>query len=198
VAAIQIGPFEGNLEPDTLIVAAENRLTLRLRNTGMQPCEQIYVSFRCVVIHATKKDWFVPQLGAQEEWQVTFDARIMTQKPQPIKVPLRLQWKDPLGSHQGEADFDVTLSLPQQSPEPSPVQNRSRIPANPAATLRQGLQRLDDVQIETLCLEHFPEVGARFNAGLLRDRKIELLLTHCHRNATSERQLKNMLDRGEF
>lgn len=198
MTAIQIGPFEARLEPGILVVASDNRLALSLRNAGAHRCEGIYLSLRCVAVHTAKKDWFVSQLEPQADWQITFDARIMTQEPRPIKVPLRLRWKDPLGSHQGEADFDVTLSLPQQPPEPSPVQSRSRIPANPATTLRQSLQRLDDVQIETLCLEHFPEIGARFNAGLLRDRKIELLLTHCHRNATSERQLENMLERGEF
>ena len=202
MAAIQIGPFEGNLEPDTLIVAAENRLTLRLKNTGMQPCEQIEVGLRCAVIqHDTDKGWFVPQLGVQEEWHVTFDARAMTEASNTIKVPFRFRWKDATGIHHDEAAFDVNLNHPQQllrGGEPSQVGQRSALASTRSdGKLRQNLRRLDDVQLESLCLDHFPEVGARFSEGLHRGGKMDLLLDYCRHNPAAEGRLSSLLERGE-
>lgn len=50
------------------------------------------------------------------------------------------------------------------------------------ATLRARLQRLDDVALDTLCLDHFPDVYDKFSRGMRRDEKINMLLDHCRRN----------------
>jgi hypothetical protein len=62
-------------------------------------------------------------------------------------------------------------------------------PAAPAAlssvdvpALRACLQRLDAVEIESLCLDHFPVVYDKFTRGLQRGEMINLLLDHCRRN----------------
>lgn len=49
------------------------------------------------------------------------------------------------------------------------------------ASLHAGLQRLDAVEIESLCLLHFPQVYDKFGRGLRRDETINLLLDHCRR-----------------
>lgn len=54
-------------------------------------------------------------------------------------------------------------------PAPSP-------PADPA--VRARLSRLDDVQLDTLCLDHFPEVYDQFSRGLRRDEKLNLLANY--------------------
>lgn len=47
--------------------------------------------------------------------------------------------------------------------------------------LRQHLKRLDDVEIEALCLDNCPEVEEQFSEGMRRDRKINLILRyHLH------------------
>ena len=48
--------------------------------------------------------------------------------------------------------------------------------------LRARLQRLDAVEIESLCLDHFPVVYDKFTRGLQRGEMINLLLDHCRRN----------------
>lgn len=48
--------------------------------------------------------------------------------------------------------------------------------------LRARLQRLDAVEIESLCLDHFPEVYDKFSRGLQRGEMINLLLDHCRRH----------------
>ncbi len=61
------------------------------------------------------------------------------------------------------------------------------------ATLRARLGRLDDVQIEALCLDHFPTVYDRFGRGLRRDEKINLLLDHVRRNPQDAARLDKLL-----
>lgn len=65
----------------------------------------------------------------------------------------------------------------------------------PVATviLRQLLQRLDDVELDALCLDHFPTVYDRFGRGLRRDEKLNLLLDHCRRNPEDAAQLVKVL-----
>ncbi len=51
-----------------------------------------------------------------------------------------------------------------------------------ALTLREQLNRLDDIQIEALALDTFPSVYDKFSRGLRRDEKVNLLLEHCRFN----------------
>ncbi|HRU95118.1 MAG TPA: hypothetical protein P5195_07820, partial [Anaerolineae bacterium] len=61
------------------------------------------------------------------------------------------------------------------------------------AALRTRLQRLDAVEIETLCLDHFPAVYDKFSRGMRRDEMINLLLDHCRRNPEELARLKKLL-----
>jgi len=65
------------------------------------------------------------------------------------------------------------------------------------ASLRRRLQRLDDVQIDALCMDHFPDVYDTFARGLRRDEKVNLLLDHCRRNPEAAAQLAAVLARGK-
>jgi hypothetical protein len=47
--------------------------------------------------------------------------------------------------------------------------------------LRQGLARYDAVEIESLCLDHFPAVYDKLSRGLQRGEMINLLLDYCRR-----------------
>jgi internalin A len=47
------------------------------------------------------------------------------------------------------------------------------------SALRVQLQQLDDVEIDALCIDHFPQVYRAFGRGLRRDEKINQLLAHC-------------------
>jgi hypothetical protein len=77
--------------------------------------------------------------------------------------------------------------------------NQTLVAASPVAepvataTLRQMLQRLDDVELDALCLDHFPAVYDRFSRGLRRDEKINLLLNHCRRNPEDAARLTKLL-----
>jgi hypothetical protein len=61
------------------------------------------------------------------------------------------------------------------------------------ALLRRRLRRLDSVEIESLCLDHFPEVYDKFSRGLRRDEMINLLLDHCRRNSEEAARLSTLL-----
>lgn len=74
------------------------------------------------------------------------------------------------------ADFESQAQLTLE--EPTPYIR----PTVEITTLRARLEKLDDVEIETLCLDYFKEVYGKFSRGLRRDEKINLLLEHCQRN----------------
>ena len=60
--------------------------------------------------------------------------------------------------------------------------------------LRGRLRRLDDVALDALCLDYFPDVYDRFSRGMRRDEKVNLLLDHCRRNAAEMVKLIRCLD----
>jgi hypothetical protein len=64
------------------------------------------------------------------------------------------------------------------------------------ASLRRRLHHLDSVEIETLCMDHFPRVYNKFSRGLRRDEMINLLLSHCRRKRGLEK-LAAVLDEME-
>ena len=63
----------------------------------------------------------------------------------------------------------------------APIPSQAAAPVDIAA-LRARLQRLDDVQLDALCLDHFPDVYDQFGRGLRRDEKINLLLNYIRLN----------------
>jgi len=66
-------------------------------------------------------------------------------------------------------------------------------PGADTAALRARLQRLDAVEIESLCLDYFPEVYDKFGRGLRRDEMLNLLLDHCRRNPADAARLAGLL-----
>jgi hypothetical protein len=66
-------------------------------------------------------------------------------------------------------------------------------PTTDTAALRARLQRLDAVEIESLCLDHFPAVYDKFGPGQRRDEMINLLLDHCRRNREDGARLAALL-----
>ncbi len=75
---------------------------------------------------------------------------------------------------------------PPATPVPGPA---AALPA----TFRTRLQRLDAVEIESLCLDHFPAVYDKFTRGLRRDEMINLLLDHCRRHPDAAALLHTLL-----
>lgn len=67
-------------------------------------------------------------------------------------------------------------------------------PGTDTAALRARLGRLDAVEIESLCLDHFAAVYDRFGRGLRRDEMINLLLDHCRRNPEEAARLAVLLE----
>ena len=65
-------------------------------------------------------------------------------------------------------------------------------PVNVSA-LRALLQRFDAVEIESLCLDHFPEVYDKFTRGLQRGEMINLLLDHCRRHPLDAARLAELV-----
>lgn len=59
--------------------------------------------------------------------------------------------------------------------------------------LRAKLNELDDVEIDALCLDHFPAVYDKFGRGLQRTEKINLLLNYCRTRPFERERLCNLL-----
>jgi len=59
--------------------------------------------------------------------------------------------------------------------------------------LRKHLNRLDDPEVETLCLDYFPEVYDKVGRGQRHDEKLNLLLDHCRRNPSAMKRLYELL-----
>ncbi len=74
---------------------------------------------------------------------------------------------------------------------PAPPEAASSMPT--LATLRVRLRRLDSVEIESLCLDHFPVVYDKFARGLQRGEMLNLLLDHCRRNPEEGTRLARLL-----
>jgi hypothetical protein len=75
----------------------------------------------------------------------------------------------------------------RQAPPPAPGSGA------PASALRERLQRLDAVEIQSLCLDHFHQVYDKFGPGQRRDEMINLLLDNCRRNPEDAARLADLL-----
>lgn len=95
----------------------------------------------------------------------------------PVHLKLELEEK-----RREVADLEARIANGvQRSQQPTP------------SALRSFLERLDDVEMDTLCLDHFPEAYDKFSRGLRRDEKINLLLDHCRRNPGTAARLADLL-----
>jgi len=66
-------------------------------------------------------------------------------------------------------------------------------PTVDVAALRTRLGRLDAVEIESLCLDHFAVVYDKLGPRPRRDEMINLLLDHCRRNPDDAVRLAGLL-----
>lgn len=93
------------------------------------------------------------------------------------------------GNQNVVGDGNIVTTYPNT---PTPAAPPSGSPAG-AAALRARLQRLDAVELETLCLDHFPTVYDKFSRGMRRDEMINLLLDHCRRHPEDAQRLEGLL-----
>ena len=75
----------------------------------------------------------------------------------------------------------------------APVPSSSTPAAVNVPALRARVQRLDAVEIESLCLDHFPVVYDKFARGMRRDELLNLLLDHCRRHPEAAARLARRL-----
>jgi hypothetical protein len=73
------------------------------------------------------------------------------------------------------------------APGGAPVKPLTSADPPSTAALRQCLDRLDDVELDTLCLDHFPAVYDKFGRGQRRDEKVNLLLDYVRRQEEAAR-----------
>jgi len=78
------------------------------------------------------------------------------------------------------------------APAPAPVSAPAGSMVD-IAPLRTRLQRLDAVEIESLCLDHFPTVYDKFDRGLRRDEKMNLLLDYVRYRRDEAARLTQLL-----
>ncbi len=88
---------------------------------------------------------------------------------------------------------DVLGPTPDQENVDRAVAPEAASSASTPAALRTRLQRLDSVELETLCLDHFPVVYDKFTRGLQRGEMLNLLLDHCRRNPEDTARLASYL-----
>lgn len=101
------------------------------------------------------------------------------------------------GVAERRVDYETTASPLSDQPggagegvgtRPKPLR-----PAYSTADLRQHLARFDDVGIDKVCLDYFPEVYDQFSRGMRRDEKINNLLDHCRRHSGAYARLVELL-----
>jgi hypothetical protein len=99
-----------------------------------------------------------------------------------------------------EVDWDSSYvpAAPQVGAPDKPSELASRpsdlgLPALDIPALRARIQRLDAVEIQSLCLDYFPKVYDKFGPSPRRDEMINLLLDHCRRNPEEAAQLAELL-----
>jgi len=90
----------------------------------------------------------------------------------------------------GGGDFTGRDRVPSEA---QPHRESPPAPAVDLPALRARLQRLDAVDIESLCLDHCPAVYDKFTRGLQRGEMINLLLDHCRRNPEAAARLAQLL-----
>ncbi len=83
---------------------------------------------------------------------------------------------------------EIASALNYEIPEADSLETVSDM-----SELRGRLDLLDDVELETLCLDYFPKVYDHFSRGLRRDEKLNLLLDHCRRHQTAAKRLAQVL-----
>jgi len=76
--------------------------------------------------------------------------------------------------------------LPQTPPSPGTA-------GVEPSDLRRRLNCLDDVELDALCLDHFPSVYDKFARGLRRDEKVNLLLDYVRRHPAESGRLATFL-----
>lgn len=76
----------------------------------------------------------------------------------------------------------------------SEERTRSALQPGILSAMRVRLSYLDDIQLDALCIDYFPDVYDRFSRGMRRDEKVNLLLDHCRRNAPAMAKLTRLLD----
>ncbi len=59
--------------------------------------------------------------------------------------------------------------------------------------IRPFLEKLDEVEIKSLCLDYYPEVYDKLGSGLQRSEIINLLLDYCRKSPERMKQLWNLL-----
>ncbi len=90
-----------------------------------------------------------------------------------------------------------TFNMGDTHTRQTPV-NVSAEDAIEVAPLRARLQRLDTVELESLCLDHFPTVYDKFDRGLRRDEKTNLLLNYIRYHPDEATRLVEILKQMRF
>lgn len=79
------------------------------------------------------------------------------------------------------------------APTGAPVKPLASADPPSTAALRRRLDRLDDVELDTLCLDHFPAVYDKFGRGQRRDERVNLLLDYVRRRPEEAARLADLL-----
>jgi hypothetical protein len=84
-------------------------------------------------------------------------------------------------------------ALEKRTGEIAPAPPEAGVSGPDMGRLRARLQRLDAVEIQSLCLDHFPQVYDKFGPSQRRDQMINLLLDHCRRHSEDAARLADLL-----
>ncbi len=90
-------------------------------------------------------------------------------------------------------DFVGRDSIRSESPTRQSMPMRTGDQPVDTATLRIRLQRVDDVALDTLCMDHFPAVYDQFGRGQRRDEKINQLLAYVRTRPAEAARLATLL-----
>ncbi len=130
-----------------------------------------------------------PEAAFVRLWEELFVPGLRGAKASFVLGPQGYPWPAPLRTLPAAPDLRAILPFLKEETMPDASRHGVSIPE-----LRSRLQRFDDVELESLCLDHFPAVYDRFSRGLRRDEMVNLLLGYVRRRPEAGARLAALLE----
>lgn len=176
------GKLQVEMTPCEIVKGQTTRLTVQLTNTTGTHLEDLLLDLRPkswnldVQVMSSRRIGLMPA-GAQQTFPVDVHPGNTAQAEEVVSLSVACFLN---GKRFRPPEQSITLKILEPPRILEPVKPRAPATVDIAA-LRAYLAPLDDVALESLLLDRFPEVYDKLSRGLRKDEKLNLLLDHLRR-----------------